>query len=246
MNTLLSGYFSHVGRFNLLTREEEVELAKKIEAGDEVARKLMIESNLRLAISIARRYSRYGGSLEDLIQESNIGLMKAVEKFDWRKGFKFSTYASWWIRQAVTRSLTRESTHVKVPAHTLSNARKILSLQKEYKESFGCEPSIDEIAEILNIKVSHVHDAIKSNKSKYMICIDAPISDNESGRTLADCIKDEGLVSAETLLDNVKIKKAIVSSLSQLTKREELVLRMRFGIDEVSENDNNVYMIEGK
>lgn len=246
LNTFLGNYFSHAGKFDLLTREQEVSLAKRIEQGDAIAREIMIESNLRLAISIARKYSKYGSSLEDLIQESNIGLIKAVEKFDWRKGFKFSTYASWWIKQSVTRSLTKESTSVKVPAHTLSNARKILALQKEYKESFGCDPSIEEIAEILNMKTSHVIDAIKSNKSKYMICIDAPIAGDESGRTLADCIEDEDLVSVETILDNQKIKEAIINSLSSLTKREELVLRMRFGIDEISEDDNNVYEIKEK
>ncbi len=245
MNSSLSAYFAHSGKFDLLTREQEVELAKRIENGDNLARDMMIESNLRLAISIAKRYAKYGSNLEDLIQESNIGLIKAVEKFDWRKGFKFSTYASWWIKQSVTRSLTKESTQLKVPSHTLSNARKIWSVQKEYKENFGCEPSIAEIAEILNISEKHVKEAIKSSKSKYTISIDTPVND-EYGRTLGETIEDEQAVSVDNLLDNQKIRAAIISSLSSLTKREELVLRMRFGIEEVKEDDKNIYEVEEK
>ena len=162
MNSSLDAYFAYSGRHELLTREEEVSLAKRIESGDDLARQIMIESNLRLAISIAKKYAKYGSNLEDLIQESNIGLIKAVEKFDWRRGFKFSTYATWWIKQAVTRSLTSESTQLKIPSHTLSNARKIWSIQKEYRENFGCEPSEDELSEILGFSVKHVRDALKS------------------------------------------------------------------------------------
>lgn len=245
MNSSLSAYFAHSGKFDLLTREQEVELAKRIENGDNLARDMMIESNLRLAISIAKRYAKYGSNLEDLIQESNIGLIKAVEKFDWRKGFKFSTYASWWIKQSVTRSLTKESTQLKVPSHTLSNARKVWSVQKEYKANFDCEPSIAEIAEILNISAKHVKEAIKSSKSKYTISIDAPVND-EYGRTLGEIIEDEQAVSVDNLLDNQKIRAAIISSLSSLTKREEIVLRMRFGIEEVKEDDKNIYEVEEK
>jgi len=245
MNSSLSAYFAHSGKFDLLTREQEVELAKRIENGDNLARDMMIESNLRLAISIAKRYAKYGSNLEDLIQESNIGLIKAVEKFDWRKGFKFSTYASWWIKQSVTRSLTKASTQLKVPSHTLSNARKVWSVQKEYRENFGCEPSIAEIAEILNISTKHVKEAIKSSKSKYTISIDTPVND-EYGRTLGETIEDEQAVSVDNLLDNQKIRAAIISSLSSLTKREELVLRMRFGIEEVKEDDKNIYEVEEK
>lgn len=245
MNSSLSAYFAHSGKFELLTREQEVALAKRIESGDKLARDMMIESNLRLAISIAKRYAKYGSNLEDLIQESNIGLIKAVEKFDWRKGFKFSTYASWWIKQSVTRSLTKESTQLKVPSHTLSNARKVWSVQKEYKENFGCEPSIEEIAEILNISAKHVKEAIKSSKAKYTISIDTPVND-EYGRTLGETIEDEQAVPIDNLLDNQKIRSAIINSLSSLTKREELVLRMRFGIEEVKEDDENIYEIEEK
>jgi RNA polymerase primary sigma factor len=243
MGIALDNY--RIGKNNLLTSEQEIELAKRIEKGDVLARNIMIESNLRLAASIAKKYARYGGSLEDLIQESNIGLIKAVEKFDWRKGFKFSTYATWWIKQSVTRSLTKESTQLKVSSHTLSNARKVWNLQKEYRENFDAEPSVEEISEILGITIEHVKEAILSSNSKHTISLDTPVND-ESGRTMGEMIEDEDNESIDTLLDNQKIKQAIINSLSSLSKREELVLRLRFGIEDISDDDENIYEIEGK
>ena len=227
----------------LLTREQEVELAKRIEAGDLRARRIMIESNLRLAISIAKKYAQYGGSLEDLIQESNIGLIKAVEKFDWRKGFKFSTYACWWIKQAVTRSLTANSTLLKVPSHTLSNARKIWQLRQEYQDEFGHEPTIDEICDALGLTEKHVRNALDSVKTKSVASIDQKIGD-EGNRTLGDVIPDNDTPNIEQILDNELIRKRIVKALGLLTRREELVLRMRFGITDVCEDDENVYEVE--
>ena len=240
----LEMYFRDIKRnTKLLTREQEVELAKRIEAGDLRARRIMIESNLRLAISIAKKYAKYGGSLEDLIQESNIGLIKAVEKFDWRKGFKFSTYACWWIKQSVTRSLTSNSTLLKVPSHTLANARKIWALRQEYQEEFGYEPSIGEICEALDLTEKHVRNALEAVKAKNIASIDQKIGD-EGNRTLGDVIPDNDTPSIEQILDNQLIRARIVKALTSLTKREELVLRMRFGISEVDENDENIYKIE--
>ena len=156
-STTLELYFREISRSTkLLTKAEEIALMKRIEAGDKRARNKMIESNLRLAISIAKKYAKYGGSLEDLIQESNIGLMTAVDKFDWRRGYKFSTYACWWIRQAVTRSLTSNSTILKIPSHTKAHARKIWQLKNDYQEQFGCDPTIDEICDALNLTEKHV------------------------------------------------------------------------------------------
>lgn len=243
METTLEIYFRNIKRnTSLLTREEEVALAKRIEKGDRRARDKMIESNLRLAISIAKKYARYGSTLEDLIQESNIGLMKAVEKFDWRRGFKFSTYASWWIKQAVTRSLTSNSTILKVPSHTLANARKIWQLKQEYLEEFGTEPTIEEISDALDMPEKHVKLALSSIRARNIASIDQQIGE-EGSRTLGDVIPDNSSNNIEQILDNKAIRQKIVKALASLSKREELVLRMRFGIDEVLEDDKNIYEI---
>lgn len=239
----LESYFKDIGKHKLLTREEEVELAKRIEAGDMRAREKMISSNLRLAVSIAKKYSKYGASFEDLIQESNIGLIKAVEKFDWRKGFKFSTYACWWIKQAVTRYLTDDNSILKIPSHTLSHARKMTQIISEYEEEFNQEPSNEEIAEIMGVSVKHVKNAIAAMKSKNVRSIDTPVGSDGEGRTLGELIPDNNSVSIEDRLDNEKLREVIVQALKDLSKREELVLRLRFGIDELDENDENIFTI---
>ena len=153
---LLDIYMKSAGKRPLLTREQEVELSKKIEAGDQFARQVMIESNLRLAISIAKKYYKSGCPMEDLIQESNIGLMKAVERFDWRRGFKFSTYASWWIRQSVSRYVSTQKNTVRVPSHAASLAIKIKKLIAEYEEEMGTRPTTEEMAEVLGVTTSEV------------------------------------------------------------------------------------------
>lgn len=244
MSNVLEAYFKSIKEnTSLLTKEQEIELAKRIEKGDRRARDKMIESNLRLAISIAKKYAQYGGSLEDLIQESNIGLITAVDKFDWRKGNKFSTYASWWIRQAVTRSLTADSTILKVPSHTLANSRKIWQLKQEYLEEFNREPTIDEIATALGLSEKHVMNALASIKTKHVSSIDMQVGD-EGNKTLADVIPDAGSQSIEQILDNQKIRECILRALSSLSKREELVLRMRFGLTDLTDDDVNVYDVE--
>ena len=187
-NVILEKYFKDIKNIPLLTKNQEIELAKKIEMGDISAKKKMIESNLRLAISIAKKYAKYGASFEDLIQESNIGLIKAVEKFDWRRGFKFSTYASWWIKQAATRHLTASNTLLKVPSHTIANARKVWQVKKAFAKGIG--------------------------------------------------------IVGQNILDKQNVRKEIVKSFKKLSKREELVLRLRFGIDDILENDDYVYCVK--
>ena len=243
MKSNLDVYFKDVGRYALLTREEEVKLAQRIEQGDQEARSLMIQSNLRLAVSIAKKYSKYGSSLEDLIQESNMGLIRAVEKFDWRRGFKFSTYACWWIKQAVVRHLTNSNTILKIPSHTLSNARKIYTVTKEYNEEFGVDPTPEEVAEILGMSVKHVQRALDSIKARNVGSIDEAIG-AEGNRTYAEIIPDKNAVDVDEMIDNETIREYIVKALSSLSKREELVLRLRFGIDEVMEEDENITEIK--
>lgn len=245
-STSLGTYLNEVKKHSLLTREQEVALAKRIEKGDKRAKDKMIESNLRLAISIAKKYAQYGHSFEDLIQEANIGLIKAVEKFDWRKGFKFSTYGSWWIKQAVTRSLTSESTILDIPAHILANSRKIWQFQQEYLEEFNCEPSIEEISDILNLKKKHVLLAIEAGRSKNTMSLQAKAGGagaDDTNRTLADVIPDHSQNNIDQKLDNEKIRDKILLAFKSLSKREELVLRLRFGLDFVDENDDNIYEV---
>ena len=233
MASLLDTYMKDVGKSSLLTREQEVELCKKIEHGDNHARKVMIESNLRLAISIAKKYYKSGCPMEDLIQESNIGLMKAVERFDWRRGFKFSTYASWWIKQSVSRYVASHKNTVRVPSHAISLAYKVKNLITEYEDEFGTIPTHEEIAEILGVTQSMVELSLESLKLNNIISIDTPIGDEESGRSLKDTIRDADAISIDDIIDNRKIREAIIASLSRLSTREEQVLRLRFGISEI-------------
>jgi len=241
-NYILNQYFNDIKKIPLLTKQQEIELAKRIEAGDRKAKNIMIESNLRLVISIAKKYAKFGSNLEDLIQESNLGLIKAVEKFDWRKGFKFSTYASWWIKQHATRYLTTNNSILDIPSHVIANARKINNVIKEYNEEFGIDPSPEEISGLLGIPIKHVEQAIDSMKAKSALSIDMPVSD-ENKRTLKDALPS-GQINALEMLERQCVRDEIIKAFQKLSKREELVLRMRFGISDVLENDNNVYEIK--
>ena len=209
-NKIIENYFKSIKNIPLLTRTQEVELAKRIETGDKEAKNKMIESNLRLAISIAKKYAKYGSSMEDLIQESNLGLIKAVEKFDWRKGFKFSTYASWWIKQAATRHLTANNSILKVPSHTIANARKIWQVTKDYQEEFNTDPTCEEISDLLGMPIKHVKQAMYSLKSRHTLSINTPIS-SENNRTLSDVLPDSGK-SLDDILDEENIRNQIINS----------------------------------
>ena len=237
MSSSLSTYMRDVGRSRLLTREEEVYLSKKIESGDRLARDRMIECNLRLAISIAKKYYRPGLSLEDLIQESNIGLMKAVDRFDWRRGFKFSTYASWWIRQSVTRHISAKSNVIKVPAHASSLSWKAHKLSEEYENEFGHSPTIAEIADLLGVSESMVKASIESFKMRNPISLNTPVGDEGSSRLLEEVIPDEEHLDPGEVMDKAKLSKVITKCLKRLTPREEKIIRLRFGIYDNLENE---------
>jgi len=237
MASTLDIYMKDVGRRSLLTREDEVRLSKRIEKGDHEARKIMIESNLRLAISIAKKYYRSGCSMEDLIQESNIGLMKAVEKFDWRRGFKFSTYASWWIKQSVGRYVSMHKNTIRVPSHASSLSWKVKCLTDEYEEEFRTKPTIDELSEILGVTSSMIKSSMESMKLNSLLSIDGYFNDDESGRSLLESIEDESSTHLDDMIDSAKIRSQIVNSLAKLSQREEQVLRLRFGIDDVTNTE---------
>ena len=246
MSNVLNHYFKSVGKHPLLTKKEEVRLAQLIEQGDESAREKMINSNLRLAASIAKKYFKSGCSMEDLIQESNIGLMKAVEKFDWRKGYKFSTYACWWIKQAVTRHIAMNKSTVRIPSHAVSISKNINEMIEQYMEEFDQEPTIDEICESLGVTKKMAKASLDSIKLRTLVSLDKEINYSDGGsRTLADIIPDNNTAGIDELLDEETIRCAIIDSFSSLTKREEQVIRMRFGISDKLD-DTQIINIEEK
>ena len=231
MSDALQSYFSTVGRYPLLTREEEVELAQKAESGDQRARNKMIQSNLRLAISVAKKYQSKGCSLEDLIQESNLGLIKAVNRFDWRKGFKFSTYAYWWIKQSVRTHIASQATDIKLPAHTRNLLYKMNAMIKEYEDQFDQKPTYEEVSEALNVPVSTLMSMIKCSSQ---MSLDSKIRDRSGsyGRSVAEVVADDRSPNIEDVLDSIKIKGVMRKALKSLSPREENIIRLRFGIGE--------------
>lgn len=239
----LSAFFSEVGKHDLLTKEQEVELSQLIEKGDKAARDRMISSNLRLAISIAKKYQYSGCSLEDLIQESSMGLIKAVDRFDWRRGHKFSTYACWWIKQAVRRHVASHSAAIKLPTHARGLLWKMRVLKEEFEEEFGHEPTQEEIADLLGVKKQTLNALIKS--SRFTLSLDAKVgkSDDGGGRTLAEVIPEDK-EPLDDLLDREKLVQLVRSALSSLSEREEKVLRLRFGLGEESTDYQNFPITE--
>lgn len=233
-------FFKEVGKHPLLSKEQEVQLAQAIEAGDKFARDKMIQSNLRLAISIAKQYNKSGCALEDLIQESTIGLMEAVDRFDWRRGFKFSTYACWWIKQAVRRHVTSNSSMIRLPNHARTVLWQANQLRKDYIESFGSEPKLEEIAAVLGIGAKTLRSLYQSASTT--ISLDKPVGKSgDDSRKLYEVIPDE----SETVIDKLMredMQEVIRQALSSLSGREEKVIRLRFGIT-AEENDSTNFPI---
>ena len=239
MSANLEKFFKDVSKTPLLTREQEVELSKRIESGDRHARNHMIRANLRLAISIAKKYQRKGCDLEDLIQESNIGLMKAVDRYDWRRGFKFSTYACWWIKQAVRRHITSHASAIKLPSYARGMLWKVKIVQREYEEEFGVQPSEEELADLLGVTLKTFKNIISAAAT--MSSLDSPVGykgpGDTSGRTLRELIPDDSLTSLDDLIDNQKTALLIKEAFNSLTTREEQVIRLRFGISEITQRE---------
>ena len=228
----LQDFFTQVGKSNLLTREEEVALSKRIEAGDESARRRMIQSNLRLAISIAKKYQNKGCDLEDLIQESSIGLIKAVDRFDWRRGFKFSTYACWWIKQAVRRHVASHSSAIRLPSYAKNMMWKMRVAAEEYEKEFGTPPTPDELAELLGVTKDTMESILGCASTP--ISLDTPIryTSGDSGRTLAEVVPDENYESPDDVIDRQCIVRTVRSAFKTLSDREEKIMRLRFGISD--------------
>ena len=222
-------YLKEIGRINLLTTDEEFEYAKLAEQGDEYAKKMLAESNLRLVVSIAKRYVGRGMLFLDLIQEGNIGLMKAVDKFDPTKGYKFSTYATWWIRQAITRAIADQARTIRVPVHMVETINKLARVQRQLTQELNREPSEDEIAKKLGITVDKVREVYKISQDP--VSLETPIGEEDDSH-LGDFIRDERTMSPEEYTVHELLKDEISDVLLTLTEREEQVLRLRFGLDD--------------
>ncbi|MEC9488329.1 MAG: RNA polymerase sigma factor RpoD [Halanaerobium sp.] len=220
-------YLKEIGKVDLLTKEEEVELAKRIEQGDEEARQHLIEANLRLVVSIARKYLGRGMSYLDLIQEGNMGLMKAVDKFDYTKGYKFSTYATWWIRQAITRAIADQGRTIRVPVHMVEKINKLARVSRWLLQQNGREPSLDEVAEEMDTSVEKVKQIKKAAKES--ISLETPVG-SEQDSNLGDFIEDEETPEPASSVSRILLKEQLDSVLSTLTDREKRILELRFGI----------------
>jgi len=225
-------YLKEIGKTPLLTSQEEKDLAKRAEQSDELARKRLIQANLRLVVSIAKRYVNRSPRLSilDLIQEGNIGLSRAVDKFDYRKGFKFSTYATWWIRQAVTRALADYSRTIRIPVHMVETITKYTQTKRQLMQELGREPLPEEIATEMGMDVKKVHYIQKI--SQEVISLEAPIGDSEDDLSLSDFIKDEQSLSPDQLANHALLKDQIKEILADLTDRERKILSMRFGLED--------------
>ena len=222
-------YLKEIGRINLLTSDEEFEYAKRAEAGDEEAKRMLAESNLRLVVSIAKRYVGRGMLFLDLIQEGNIGLMKAVDKFDPTKGYKFSTYATWWIRQAITRAIADQARTIRVPVHMVETINKLARVQRQLTQELNREPTDEEIAKKLGITVDKVREVYKISQDP--VSLETPIGEEDDSH-LGDFIKDERTMGPEEYATVEMLKEELRGVLATLTEREEKVLRLRFGLDD--------------
>jgi len=222
-------YLKEIGRVPLLTAEEEVELAKRIEQGDEEARRKLTEANLRLVVSIAKRYVGRGMLFLDLIQEGNLGLIKAVEKFDYRKGYKFSTYATWWIRQAITRAIADQARTIRIPVHMVETINKLIRVQRQLLQELGREPTAEEIAAEMGITEERVREIIKIAQEP--VSLETPIGEEEDSH-LGDFIEDEEAPAPADAASATLLREQLEDVLHTLTPREAKVLRLRFGLDD--------------
>ena len=222
-------YLKEIGRVNLLTADEEVQLALRIEVGDEEAKQRLAEANLRLVVSIAKRYVGRGMSFLDLIQEGNMGLMKAVEKFDYRKGFKFSTYATWWIRQAITRAIADQARTIRIPVHMVETINKLIRIQRQMLQDLGREPTPEEIGAEMDMPTEKVREILKIAQEP--VSLETPIGEEDDSH-LGDFIEDQDATSPAEHAAYELLKEQLESVLDTLTDREENVLRLRFGLDD--------------
>ncbi len=222
-------YLKEIGKVPLLSSDEEIVLAKKMEAGDKNARHMLAEANLRLVVSIAKRYVGRGMQFLDLIQEGNLGLIKAVEKFDYRKGYKFSTYATWWIRQAITRAIADQARTIRIPVHMVETINRLVRTQRQLLQSLGREPSAEEIAKAMELPVERVREIMKISQDP--VSLETPIGEGGDSQ-LGDFIRDEHVAVPMDAATFTLLHEQLIEVLLTLTDREQKVLRLRFGLDD--------------
>ena len=222
-------YLKEIGKVSLLSADEEIELAKRMEKGDEAAKKRLAEANLRLVVSIAKRYVGRGMLFLDLIQEGNLGLIKAVEKFDYRKGYKFSTYATWWIRQAITRAIADQARTIRIPVHMVETINKLIRVSRQLLQELGREPTPEEIAEEMDMNVDRVREILKISQEP--VSLETPIGEEEDSH-LGDFIQDDNVPVPADAAAFTLLKEQLIEVLGTLTEREQKVLRLRFGLDD--------------
>ena len=222
-------YLKEIGKVSLLSADEEIDLSRRMEEGDDYAKKRLAEANLRLVVSIAKRYVGRGMLFLDLIQEGNLGLIKAVEKYDYRKGFKFSTYATWWIRQAITRAIADQARTIRIPVHMVETINKLTRVQRQLLQELGREPSPEEIAGCMNIPVERVREIQKISQEP--VSLETPIGEEEDSH-LGDFIQDDNVPVPADAAAFTLLKEQLVEVLGTLTEREQKVLRLRFGLDD--------------
>lgn len=229
-------YLKEIGNVPLLSAEEEINLAVRIQGGDDIAKQELAEANLRLVVSIAKRYVGRGMQFLDLIQEGNMGLMKAVEKFDHTKGFKFSTYATWWIRQAITRAIADQARTIRIPVHMVETINKLVRVQRQLLQDLGREPTPEEIGAEMDLPTEKVREILKI--AQETVSLETPIGEEDDSH-LGDFIEDEGAMSPEVFTSSALLREQLEDVLDTLTDREENVLRLRFGLD-----DGNIRTLE--
>ena len=222
-------YLKEIGNVPLLTGDEEVELAKRVEAGDEEAKRKLTEANLRLVVSIAKKYVGRGMPFLDLIQEGNMGLMKAVDKFDYKKGYKFSTYATWWIRQAITRGIADTGRTIRVPVHMVETINKTLRMTRTLLQELGREPTPEEVADRLGVPVSRVREVLKISRDP--VSLDTPIGEEDDSH-LGDFIEDDTVMSPADSAAFSMLREELATALESLTERERQVIKLRFGLED--------------
>lgn len=221
-------YLKAIGQRKLLSAEDEVRLAKRIERADNEAKNIMIEANLRLVVSIAKRYTDRGVSLLDLIQEGNVGLMRAVEKFDWRRGYKFSTYAAWWIRQGITRCIADQARTIRIPVHLLQNVNKVAAVRRRLEQEMGREPTVEEVAKEVDLAEEDVKRLMELSADA--ISLETPIGSADGAATIGDVVEDASELAPEEIVAERLLSEDIDVVLDQLGDRERRVIELRYGL----------------